>query len=262
MSEHKQKFILAPEWSIRQSGKSLFVSGGADVVYEIELLDNKKSFFASIKSNQAFTKEVLSPSDLRTFEELVTAEIVIPLLKPSKKLKVAVAGDNNKLLVSEQKDIETADIVLVVRTISTYAELLEKIDYQSLTKPHLFADIAFHHTFSIGPLVFPGNTACIACLQGRISTRWGDMKPPTAPNAASQYHKVAAELIGTELVRISKSDTSLTNKTISWNFQDRTVKTSRLLKVPVCPICNQNRDSNRGNLVLPWDKDEGTSNTV
>lgn len=255
-------YKLLPEWSITQQEKSLIISGGADARYEIELENDEPSFFATVKPNAPFTRSKLEERDSRVLEELVTAEIVAPLMQKKNALKVGVIGDANKLTLATQKDTQTADLLLIVRVNSTYAKLLEKINYRSIAKPHLFVDMAFHHTFSLGPLVFPGETACIACLQGRIGTRWGDDLPPTSPKVSDEYPGVVSELISIELNRISHNNTSLTNKTVSWNFHDRTIKVSQLLKVPLCPICAQNRVDPIGSLILPWSKDEGTANTV
>lgn len=247
-----QKYKLLPEWTISQTEKSLLISGGADARYEIELDSDEKSFFSSLKSTQTFTRNDISSKDKPVLEELITAEIVVPVLQKSSELKVATIGDSNQLKLNTTKDKATVDFVIVVRASSTYADLLEKIDYQNLVKPHLFVDIAFHHTFSVGPLVFPGETACIACLQGRITTRWGDEKPPTVSSVTSKYSSVVSELIKTELDRINNGDTSLTNKTVSWNFQDRVAKSDQLLKVPLCPICTKNKIDHSGALALPW----------
>ncbi len=253
MAESKdQKFMLLPEWAIRQANESLFISGGADAKYEIVLEKNEASFFSSKKATKPFTRNDLSLKDQRVLEELVTAEIVVPVLQKNKNLKLAVVGDTNQLALPAQKNIQTADIVIVVRTNSTFAELLGNIKYVSLTKPHLFIDMAYHHTLSLGPLVFPGETACIACLQGRISTRWGDEAPPSQPKLLHKYTELVTELLKIELDRIANDDTSLTNKTYSWNFQDRAIKKDQLLKVPICPVCAQNKIDQVGPLALPW----------
>lgn len=258
IKQKEQTFKLLPEWTIRQSEKSLIISGGADAKYEIELESDDTSFFSSVKSTGSFTRSKLSAQDQRVLEELITAEIVIPELQKSKVLKVAILGDDDKIALATIKGIsivtkdQTYDLALIVRTNSSYADLLGKLDYQDIIKPHLFVDMAFHHTVSVGPLVFPGETACIACLQGRISTRWGDETPPPTPRAVNMYDRVSSELLTTELIRIANDDTSLTNKTVSWNFQDRVVKKDQLLKVPLCPVCSQNRIDQRGALALPW----------
>lgn len=256
------EYKLLPEWSIAQQGKSLVISGGADARYEVELENDEQSFFATVNTSKPFTRSKLKTGDIRVLEELVTAEIIVPLLQKGRELKVGIIGDANKLALPFYNDARTAELLLIVRVNSTYAEILEKIEYQSVTKPHLFVDMAFHHTLSLGPLVFPGETACVACLQGRISTRWGDEAPPTSPLAANKYLGIVSELILLEVNRISHDDTSLTNKTISWNFQDRVTKNNQLLKVPLCPVCAQNKIDHRGALALPWSKDESITNTV
>lgn len=241
-----------PEWSIVQTDDCLLIQGGADARFEIELEQNDPSFFSELQENQPFIRRNLSVDDQRILEELIAAEIVVPVLQTSKALRVAVIGDQNQLALCHLKDISDAELVIIVRTNSTYSELLNDIHYPEIILPHLFVDLAYHHTLSIGPLVFPGETACIACLQGRVTNRWGDEKPPTAPKMTSQYIALATELVKAEIARIAKNDTSLTNKTVSWNFQDRSAKQDQLLKVPLCPICTQNKIDRNGALALPW----------
>ncbi|MEI6249385.1 MAG: hypothetical protein WCP00_02165 [bacterium] len=258
--QKNQKYKLSSYWKIEQDDKSLVISGGADARYEIELESNEVSFFSSLRNDKTFYIDELDDYDRRVFEELVTAEIVVPELQKGKVMKIAILGDGSKLKVNFDDSLLKAeadkayDLALVVRTNSTYAELLNKIDYQNITKPHLFLDLAFHHTISIGPLVFPGETACIACLQGRISSRWGDESPPIIPQISNRYLGVASELVSTEINRIANNDVSLTNKTISWNFLDRSIKKDQLLKVPLCPICTKNSFDLNGLIVLPWNK--------
>lgn len=259
-NQKKQNYKLLSEWNIKQNDKSLVISGGADARYEIELESEETSFFSSLEHDKTFDIDNLNDHDRRVFEELVTAEIVVPELQKGKVMRIAVAGDDNKLKLNFNNGLlmvdsnQEYDLALVIRINSTYAELLAKIDYQNITKPHLFVDLAFHHTISIGPLVFPGETACIACLQGRISSRWGDEDPPVLPQISKRYLGVASELVSTELNRIANNDMSLTNKTISWNFLDRSINKDQLLKVPLCPICSKNRFDLNGSLVLPWTK--------
>lgn len=78
--------------------------------------------------------------------------------------------------------------------------------------------------------------------------------PPIAPLTAKEYAGVVSELLTTELARIAKGDTSLTNKTISWNYLDRIIRQNQLLKVPLCPICSENKIDLSGALALPWNK--------
>lgn len=253
-------YILLPEWSIAQRGKYLIISGGADARFEIELESNDPSFFSALKSDTTFTRSKLGVVDQRVLEELTAAEIIVPKLQKNKTLRVTVLGDSSELTPTANASVKVVtagqdyDLSLIVRVQSTYSDLLKGLDYQTITKPHLFVDAAFHHTLSIGPLVFPGETACIACLQGRVSTRWGDEAPPIKPLVTKEYGKLVSELVTAELARIAKDDTTLTNKTITWNFRDRTTKKDLLLKVPMCPVCAQNSIDQSGALALPWSK--------
>lgn len=254
----EQTFRLSPGWKIKQSGKTLVISGGADAKFEVELEVEGRSFFSALKSSSTFTRGQLNSHDQSVLEELITAEIIVPDIKKQQNLNVALLGDTKNFVLPESRSIttvepdQTYDLALIVRINSSYSDLLENIDYHGMDKPHLLVELAFHHTASIGPLVFPGETACVACLQGRINTRWGDETPPRSPKAATDYKELVSELVATELDRIARSDTSLTNKTVNWNFQDRTITTAQLLKVPLCPLCAQNKVDHSGALALPW----------
>lgn len=257
MTKKEQLFYLLPEWKITQSAQELTVSGGADAKYTIELENSEVSFFSSLSSGKEFARIELSVSDQRILEQLLTAEIIVPILAKSKLLRVFIIGDIKLNLPSNlaYKVVaanEPHDISLITRSTSTYAELLSAIDYRTVTKPHILIDLAFHHTLSVGPLVFPGETACLYCLEGRINSRWGEEQPQESSLTSRRYLGVATELITTELERIAQGDTSLTNKTVAWNFLSRTIKINQLLKVPICPVCTANKIDHNGALALPW----------
>lgn len=122
-----------------------------------------------------FTRNELNTGDQRVLEELITAEIIVPQLQKANVLKFTVIGDDNVLKFSAHKNLlqvknnQIYDLAVLVRTNSTYANCFKKTKYQSIAKPHPLVHLAFHHTLSLGPLVFPGETACVACLQGRVS---------------------------------------------------------------------------------------------
>lgn len=246
------QFKLSPGWRIAQNGRMLEIYGGADAIYEIELSTDKRSFFIGLPEEKSFEKADLDENDLAAFEQLLTAEILMPVLPNEPKLQVEVLGDEIALQI-KQKTAKKANFTVLIRVNSTFAELLEKTDYHSLKKPHLFVDLAYNRTISIGPLVVPGDTTCVACLRGRLMTRWGDEKPPEKPTVAHAGHTIANELIQMEIDKIAKGDTSLANKTVSWNFLARTVRQDQLLKVPLCPTCGENELDGNGAVVLPWD---------
>jgi len=264
----QQRYVLSPKWTIARTDNSLLISGGADAKYSVDIETKLPSFFESIKIGQEFNITSLNVYDKRIFEQLLTAEIITPLSNFNPTTNIAILGDAHELSLHSSKQFnfvnenEVCDFYVVIRSNSSYSNLLNDINYKNINKPHLFIDIAFHHTISIGPLVFPGQTACIACLEGRLKSRWGDDTPPSTPAMTIENNQLTTGMLSLELSKIIGGDTSLINKTISWNFQNRTVSTNQLLKVPVCPICNQNKIDLGGALVLPWTKNESINNTI
>jgi hypothetical protein len=82
------------------------------------------------------------------------------------------------------------DLTLIVRTSGSHLDRLA--GYDALRAPHLYCDLGYHHTVSLGPLVWPGETACLRCLAGRILHAWGDPPAPPRPLAAEHLPLVAA----------------------------------------------------------------------
>jgi bacteriocin biosynthesis cyclodehydratase domain-containing protein len=254
----KISYTLSPQWRINQATNALVISGGADARYEIELEEAETSFFPDLQHGVRFTENELSDSDRIVLEQLLTAEVIVPVLpRQSKKLRIALIGDIDGLVLESEKFLvvsslrQRPDVLLIVRAYGTYAGFLTGIAYDKIEKPHLFIDLAYHHTVSIGPLVFPGRTACVACLQGRIASRWGDDEPPAL--AAVQKHlPLIASLITVELEKLADGDTSLTNRTVAWDLQDRAINDNQLLKLPLCPVCKDKQLDLPGNFALPW----------
>jgi bacteriocin biosynthesis cyclodehydratase domain-containing protein len=251
-------FRVAPAWTIAQSGTSLLISGGADALYEVELDDDRPSRFASLGHDDTVTRSELGDADAHALEQLLTAEVVVPLLRTGPTLRVAVVGDASSLALPPRRALSIVpankahDLAVVVRATSSLGDLVRALDYERMTIPHLLVDIAFHHTVTIGPLVFPGETACLACLEGRLSTRWGDDAPPPAPAVADEDLGLAAELASMELAKIASGETSLCNATAAWDLRARSASTSQLLKVALCPVCTRNAADRDGSLPLPW----------
>ena len=234
------------------------VSGGADALYEVELDDDNASRFASLGHEESVTREELGDADKRALEQLLTAEVVVPVLRAGQTLRVAVVGDSASLLLAPRRSLSVGpasaphDLAVVARASSTMGELIRSLDYARVTVPHLLVDLAYHHTISIGPLVFPGETACLACLEGRLSTRWGDEPPPPLTTMADDEAGLAGELASTELAKIAGGDTSLCNATVAWDLRSRSTTTSQLLKVALCPVCTRSAPARDGSISLPW----------
>ncbi|NTV38774.1 MAG: TOMM precursor leader peptide-binding protein [Demequinaceae bacterium] len=236
---------VAPAWSIGQQGAMLRLSGGADALYEVDTESTAPSVFATVGHEGSFTRSDLSSTDARVLDQLLTAEIVVPVVNVSPMLRVHKRGDDAPLdlpdLAKWVTATEEADLLVVVRTGSPLPNLLEALDYANVTTPHLLIDAGFHHTVSIGPLVFPGETACLACLHGRVTERWGVAEEPPEPLAAHDYGALVAALAAAEIARFAAGDTSLAHKTVVWNMAERTATSHQLLRVALCAMCGDAR---------------------
>jgi len=252
------KLKLSKQWRIAQEDDQLHISGGQDSLYTIDLDDNKKSFFADIKSGQQFTKLELSNSDQIVLEQLISAGVIIPsmLVKKAGKPKISLIGQRSLI---KGFDIDSfaftqvnssPDLIVFIRTNESLGEFLQKYNYTKITQPHLLLDLSFNHTISLGPLVYPGLTSCLACLEGRLKTRWGDSAPPLQPDSSVSLLKLATEWLNVELVKLFDSEEYfLINKTVTLDTQSRSMTSNKLLTVPLCRYCSENKLLSSGKIV-------------
>ncbi len=250
MKSQQLRYKLSPAWRVRQEGSVLRLHGGGDAKYEVTLESEQPSLFAG--EPRQFARKELSAADDRVFEQLLAAGVVEPVGRRQRALKVATIGDELPFALTPKSMtvaavIAQAEIVLVVRCTSTHGALIRRTSYYDIDRPHLYIDLAYHHTVSIGPLVYPGETACIGCLYGRLRERWGDEIPPRRPLAAESSDVVVA-LINDELRRFAGGDTSLVGRTVAWDLAGRSTTTNTLLKSSACPRCGTNRRSGRAML--------------
>lgn len=234
------RYRVAPSWRVSQDGRELRVYGGGDAEYLVELDDDTPSVFA--QADVTFRRRDVSPNDLPVFEQLLTAGVLEVIGQERARIKVCVVGDRLPFAIGETgrveltDDMEKADIVVVVRYVSTHEAMARQ--YYDSTIPYVYVDMAYHHTVSIGPLVYPGETACIGCLYGRIASRWGDAVPPASPEVGQNEQLIQA-LLATELERIAAGDTSLVGKVVAWDIAGRSATVDTLLKSSACPQCGQ-----------------------
>ena len=137
----------------------------------------------------------LSQEAADVFGQLLAAGIVRNLLEPRRRYPLALrfAGSRDATLDAAITEAlppgitaageRAANLVLFVRTDGELADIVGG-GYATLTTPHLLLDLAFGHTVCLGPLVFATETACLACLVGRLSYYWGDVAPPSRPRMA------------------------------------------------------------------------------
>src|SRR5919198_1421400 len=140
---------------------------------------------------------------------------------PPKRIAVVFSPDRDDALLDaltteargRMWDIApSADVTLLVRTGGRL------IDVPAMVGIHLFIDVSYHHTVSLGPLVFPGDSACVGCLSGRIGRYWGDPHPPRKPAMRRETRLVAA-LAALELDKIAAGVYGLANATVALDLQ-------------------------------------------
>ena len=149
-------------------------------------------------------------------------------------------------------DPGVADLLVIIRSSSPLTDLIEQ--YEEIDLPHLFVDIAYDHTISLGPLVFPGQTACLRCFVMRITRNWGDAQPPLDSGASDSTELIAA-LVFEQVKTFQKigSCPELVEKSWSFNLRAMTAQTDAIFRLPWCPTCfPQGAGPEAGALSLPW----------
>ncbi|MFT7597769.1 MAG: hypothetical protein ACI8TP_000689 [Acidimicrobiales bacterium] len=98
---------------------------------------------------------------------------------------------------------------------------------------HLGIDLSHHHTLVLGPLVVPGVTSCLDCLERHIERRWGSDDAPAEP-AMLRWSSLVAELVTIQLELIGRGRSPLVNATASWNLSTAESERHDLLRAPDC----------------------------
>ena len=266
---HRYKYIPNKNYTVQYEKGLLILNAGADQLYAIEDVTEEVAN-ETIKSWQSalIDPATISEEIKPVFDQLLSAGLiqVKDTANKGSSFNIAIEFHGTKIKELEQlikkeldarkipsQDQEPTNLNLLIRTNTNLTSLSSK-DYLSLDSPHLLLDLAYHHTFSIGPLVYPGETACLGCLVGRLNSYWGDADPPARP-AMTDNIRLAALLIALEIEKISQGDQSLINQTLSYDFQNREVKTNKIYKLPWCPICQSRKPiANIGYVELPWNK--------
>lgn len=143
----------------------------------------------------------------------------------------------------------SAQVLVVVRTTGTLEQLADRA--RTLGRPHLVVDLAADHTITVGPLVFPGVTACVGCLAGRIRHTWGDPPPPSAPRAAGVAGATTAAGLGVAQVqRLLDGHTDLADTVVQLNLETCEARREPLLRLGLCDCCADLVSD--GRIELPW----------
>jgi hypothetical protein len=255
--------VMDPEWALCLEGEVLVAHAGADRRFEVQdcsAASARQLILAAAEGE--FAPSELSAEASRAVQQLVILGALRPaIVSPSNALVVglrfagsAVPGLSEAIsaAVDPQRvrlasDDEAVRLWVLVRTNVT---LEEAVTMAPQRDPYLCVDAAYHHTISLGPLVIPGQTACLACLSGRIAHRWGDPAPPTAPKATRRSGLLAG-WIAAELENIGAGASTLANRTISMDISSHRMTDHSLLRLPDCASCGST--PGRGRIDLPWE---------
>lgn len=131
---------------------------------------------------------------------------------------------------------ESPSFVVLLRT---GGELLAAAERASgVTAPHVLIDAAYDHTLSLGPLVWPDETACLQCFAGRIRHAWGDPPAPRTPRATTNPELVAGHIVA--LLRRFQREGSLPElcgRTVSIDLSALNLRADAVHRLPWCPRC-------------------------
>lgn len=258
------KYLPNDNWQVIHENGRLLLSAGADRLFAIEdvTAETAAEILALCRRRQ-FSAAGLSPAAAEIFEQLKTAGVVLNKIEPKAKysvglqfagrpdeaLRTTIAAQLGRNMILSRN--ANPDLLLIIRTNQTLMELCGG-DYAKISQPHLLIDLAYAHTVSLGPLVFPGDTACLGCLAGRLVTYWGDAEPPLKP-AINENRALIAGLVALEVHKIlGNYDRSLANRTVAYDFADHQLQSHNLYKLPPCPVCGPGALDTPGSIALPW----------
>ena len=227
-------YRLSPSWRIVERDDGFEIYGGDDARFQFD----PSPLVSRLAAGDAVTRDDLDPTGAIEFEQLLSAGMIRPEIPEERRRSVAVVGDPlpiDVVLPGEPRSAETADLLVLVRHTATAPDIVRRAS--KLERPHLFVDMSFHHTVSIGPLVIPYETPCVTCLQGRLRERWGEREPVADPEVTRRYPDLVAALLASEVRRCLEGDTSLVGWTVAWNLADRSILREKLLTVPLCDYC-------------------------
>ncbi|HZS37851.1 MAG TPA: hypothetical protein VFF06_13530 [Polyangia bacterium] len=256
----------SPNWTLLYEDDRAIASAGADELYLLDELDGAQAR-RLVEAWRAGTLDALAGGELRPMlEKLAQLGVLLKVARaPGGTLRYAVRGlgaEHAALerLIGElareagglQRSDEDPDLIAWFRAGGTLLDALG--DYRAVRAPHLFVDVAYHHTLSLGPLVWPGETACLGCYGGRIRHVWGDPEPPRAPLAAAHAPLIAA-LVVEQLRQFAATGScpALVERAVAFNLPSLETRAERVHRLPWCPFCfPPETPYGAGSFALPW----------
>ena len=233
-----------PAWTLTAAGDALILSGGADQVFTVpDLAASTMSEVISIwRSPESLDAAPPSAAASRVIEELLAAGILRPPAIPG-GLEVDLlwsgpsdAGITAALAADPEVILDGgAGAAVVIRTGGSLTAAAAV--GSSLAVPHLLVDCTYAHTVSLGPAVFPGQSACLDCFAARITHAWGDPEPPARPAVLANPVFIAG-LVLAEARRLHDGSTSLVNRSVAYDLGAHRIVAGVVHRVPGCARCD------------------------
>jgi hypothetical protein len=241
----------SPAWVVEPSPDPLVLSAGADRRVIIDGL--RATGRAAVRRWQVGTPAVATDGEQRRLiDRLVSLGILVPASAPAWTLLLLgdapVTRELARLLgegaaTAAERALQPFDLVVAVRTGPSWPQVPDG-------HPHLGLDVALHHTIVLGPLVLPGASACLGCLDARMAARWPT--PPVPPQPAVQRClTVAAALLRVQAGLVAGGTSPLVNATVAWDLERGTTDRQALYKLTGCARCDAGDAT--GRVALPWE---------
>lgn len=261
--EKKNISVKNPNWTLLLEQDQLIVSGGQDEFFLIDELNSKeaKELFELYKKSSF--ENIENKNIHEVVQKLKKLGIIYPKHETKNKIKYSIRtiGKEDKKVSGLIKKIaqnefeyeseEKADIIIMVRRGGKPSDILK--DYP-IDKPHILIDVGNNHTISLGPIVFPSETACLGCFVGRLTFNWGDADSPKEPLASTHIELLASLII--EQLRTFQNQgncPALLEKSISVDLNNYKTMLDHIYKLPWCPYCFPDKESyGEGSFELPW----------
>jgi bacteriocin biosynthesis cyclodehydratase domain-containing protein len=257
-------YVPSAAWRLSYEDGLLVLSAGADRAYGVEDVDER----AALELLEAWERGSVEPAQLSSAARTAVEELIQAGALSGGAAEAAPRAVEVRFVGERDGELERhlsngiaasgvlrladgdADLLLYVRTSGRLVDIYESAE--PVLVPHLLLDLAYDHTISLGPLVFAGETACLACLAGRIGRLWGDREPPQRP-AMLESPALAAALATRELEKVAAGDVRLANATAAYDFETHQVTVGAVYKLPWCPVCGDGAETN-GCIDLPWSR--------
>ena len=261
------KLSANPHWCLEMHGERLIASAGADEIYVVDEAPTPVVQQILEACGDGLAAELqddlqcgAAVRQLRRLGALIPSEAALAtsakrtsvtwLGEPLPALTIALQAQGWQIMDSS----DDAPLVMLVRTNASWAEALAAYQTSTPKQVHVLIDMAYHHTVCIGPMVVPGQTACIACLGHRLMHRWGDLHPPAEPAGLQRATGVAALLADA-----TQLSSRLVERSISLDISQLKLQSSVVFPTPGCPVCEAtgaqfmgDAKLSAGKLQLPW----------